>query len=297
MKHVSVMLKEAVDCLDIQNGDTVIDGTLGAAGHTQEICKRFGDKVKVIGMDLDQDAIHHAQAKFAESDCRIRFYKENFKNMDKVLEIEKIKGVDGVLLDLGYSSDQLESAGRGFSFKKSEPLKMTLKKEITESEFDAQDILNDWDEEDIANVIYAYGDERFARSIARKIVEFRELNPIKTTADLVGIIESAVPFFYRRSRIHSATKTFQALRIAVNDELENLKIALEKGFETLLPGGRFVIITFHSLEDRIVKNFFREKDKEGKGELLYKKPLIPSIEEQTENPRSRSAKLRVIKKI
>jgi 16S rRNA (cytosine1402-N4)-methyltransferase len=148
MKHVSVMLKEAVDVLDIQNGDIIIDGTLGGAGHTGEICERFGEQVKVLAMDLDVDAIDHARGKFIESDCRIRFYQENFKDLDKVLTAEHLDGVDAILLDLGYSSDQLESGGRGFSFKTSEPLKMTLKKELSDTEFNAEDIVNNWDEED-----------------------------------------------------------------------------------------------------------------------------------------------------
>lgn len=295
--HKTVLLKESIDALNLKNGSVFVDGTLGGGGHSREVCERFGKDVAIFAFDLDSDAVENAKEKFANSNCNINFFQDNFKNLDKVLDESGVSGATGILLDLGYSSDQLEASGRGLSFQKDEPLQMTLKKNVSPTDFTAADIVNTWDEEDIANVIYAYGEEQFARRIARDIVAAREKAPIKTTTDLVKIITNAVPVFYRRGRINPATKTFQALRIVVNDELGSLQTALEKGFDKLVPDGRFAVISFHSLEDRIVKNFFREKDRVGEGEIINKKPILPSPEEVKENPRSRSAKLRVIKKI
>ncbi len=296
--HTTVLLKESVDGLNIRKGATVVDGTLGGGGHVELMCENFGRNIKVIALDLDTDAIDRARARLAGLDCDIEYRESNFRDIDKVLGEMKVAKVDGILLDLGFSNDQLESSGRGISFRNDEPLLMTLKKSISPNEFDAGDIVNSWQEEDIANVIYGYGEERFARRIAREIVEAREnTGDIKTTHQLVKIIESAVPSAYKRGRIHPATKTFQALRIAVNSELENLRIVLDKGFEALRPGGRLAVISFHSLEDRIVKNFMRDRDREEVGRVLYKKPITPSPEELKANPKSRSAKLRIIEKI
>lgn len=295
--HQTVLLKETIDSLGLKPGMKIVDGTLGAGGHTEEICERFGPGIKVIGLDLDTDALERSKNRLGEKNCDIAYYQENFRNLDKVLLSSGFEKVDGIILDLGFSSDQLELSGRGFSFKKDEPLKMTLKKDLDSTEFDASDIVNTWDEEDIANVLYGYGEERFARRIAREIIEAREVEPIKTTGQLVEIVMSAVPAFYKFSRIHPATKTFQALRIATNSELESLREVLVKGFEALNPSGSFAIITFHSLEDRIVKNFFKTKVVEGQAKLKTKKPIIPSEEELKVNPRARSAKLRVIEKI
>lgn len=295
--HKTVLLKESIDALNLKAGSVFVDGTFGGGGHSAEVCERFGKDVSIFAFDLDSDAIEAGKVKFTDAPCDIKFFQENFKNIDKVLAETGTPKVDGILLDLGYSSDQLESSNRGLSFLRDEPLKMTLKKNISKDEFDAMDIVNNWDEEDIANVIYAYGEEQFARRIARDIVAAREKSPIKTTTDLVNIVLNAVPSFYKKGRIHPATKTFQALRIAVNDELESLRTVLEKGFESLAPDGRLAVISFHSLEDRIVKNFFRDKDKEEAGILINKKPIIPSDAEIKENPRSRSAKLRAITKI
>lgn len=292
--HATVLLQEAVDSLNLKKGDIAIDGTLGAGGHSEEIARRFGADVKVIALDLDSDAIARAGERLHETPADIEFNLENFKNLDVVLGNRQ---ANAILLDLGWSSDQFETSGRGFSFQRDEPLVMTLKRERDEEDFTAADIINTWDEEDIANVLYGYGEERFARRIAREIVETREREPIATTADLVKVVMNAVPFFYRRGRIHPATKTFQALRIAVNGELQNLTTALEKGLEALAPGGRFAIISFHSLEDRIVKNFFRDAERDGRAKLITKKPLAPTPAEIAENPRSRSAKLRVIEKL
>jgi len=295
--HKTVLLHESVDALNLSNGSVVVDCTLGAGGHTEEVCKRFGSKVKIIGLDLDQDAINRSEKRLEGTGCNTTFHLSNFRDFDNILETLDLKEVDGFLLDLGFSSYQIEDSGRGFSFKRDEPLSMTLKREVTENEFTAEMIVNNWSEESIANILYGYGNEQFSRRIAREIVLSREKMPIKTTTDLVSIIERAVPFFYTKGRIHPATKSFQALRIAVNDELGALEEFLEKGFSHLKSEGRMAVISFHSLEDRIVKNFFKKKKEEGEAIMITKKPIIPGDEELKENPRSRSAKLRTLQKI
>ncbi|MDQ5883261.1 MAG: rRNA (cytosine1402-N4)-methyltransferase [Patescibacteria group bacterium] len=295
--HKTVLLNESVDALDLQSGEVVVDCTLGAGGHTEEICKRFGANVKIIGLDLDQDAITRSEKRLEGMGCDTTFHLSNFRDFDDILNNLNLKEVDGFLLDLGFSSYQIEDSGRGFSFKRDEPLAMTLKRDVTDTDFTAEMIVNNWSEESIANILYGYGNERFSRRIAREIVLSREKTPIKTTTDLVEIIERAVPFFYKKGRIHPATKSFQALRIAVNDELGALEEFLEKGFTHLKSEGRMAVISFHSLEDRIVKNFFKKKKEEGEAILVTKKPIIPGEIELKENPRSRSAKLRTLKKI
>ena len=294
--HKTVLLHESVDALALKKGGIFIDCTVGAGGHTEEICNRAGEEVKVVALDLDQDALDRSKERLDSLNCNIDFKLSNFRDFDKVLEDSGIEKVDGFLLDLGFSSYQIEDSGRGFSFRKDEPLAMTLKKDITESDITAELIVNHWSEESIANILYGYGNERFSRRIAREIVLTREKNPIKTTTELVEVILKAVPFFYKKGRIHPATKTFQALRIAVNDELGALEEFLGKGFDHLNPDGRMAVISFHSLEDRIVKNFFKKKKEENEALILTKKPIIPSEEELRENPRSRSAKLRVLQK-
>ena len=236
--------------------------------------------------------------------------KESYRNLDKVLDGLGMPKANRIMLDLGLSSDQFETSGRGFSFQRNEPLLMTFKSpkaDIVANSGDyvltARDIVNKWEEENIADIIYGYGDERYSRRIARAIVESRAERPIETTFDLVDIIKKATPSKYHHGKIHPATKTFQALRITVNDEIGALKEGLAKGFDRLAPGGRMAIISFHSIEDRLVKNFYKEKsvraaDGSGPaGRLLTKKPLTPSDREAAENPRSRSAKLRIIEKI
>jgi 16S rRNA (cytosine1402-N4)-methyltransferase len=221
---------------------------------------------------------------------------ENFRNLDSILAKHNISGVDFILFDLGISSDELENSGRGFTFSKDEPLLMTLG-DPAKHPFTAKTIVNEWKEEDIANVIYAYGEERFARRIARYIVNYRVKKPIETSGELAEIVKTAIPTFnsYRKPRIHPATKTFQALRIAVNDELNALKEGLNKGYQYLNPGGRMAVISFHSLEDRIVKDFYKERGRLG-AHVLTKKPITASDQEVAENQRSRSAKMRVIQK-
>ncbi len=272
-----------------------LDGTLGGAGHALAIAKACAGKITVIGLDRDPEAIERGYEVLEGKAGRIILANEDYRNLDTVLAANNLSGVDMILLDLGISSDELDTSGRGFTFQKDEPLLMTMGNPA-KYPFTAKDIVNNWAEEDIANVIYGYGEERFARKIARALIAYREKKHIETSGELAEIIKSCVPGFYRRGKIHPATRTFQALRIAVNDELNALKEGLKKGYEALHTGGRMQIISFHSLEDRIVKEFYKEKATEG-AKIITKKPLIATDQERAENPRSRSAKLRIIEKI
>ena len=301
--HKSVLLQEVIDGLNIKSGDVVVDGTLGGGGHTEEILKRFGNKVSIIGIDLDKDAIERTKSRISKLGDNIRYTEGSFRNIDKILQSLGVEKVDKILLDIGLSSNQFEDSGRGFSFQKDEPLLMSFKNlsaqavDLTEEDLTAREIVNTWDLENIATIIKSYGEERFAWKIAKAIVARRELRPIETTFDLVEITKTATPKWYHTRRIHPATKTFQALRITVNDEIESLKEGIAKGFEYLNKDGRLAVISFHSLEDRVVKQFFKDKYSRDEATIVTKKPIIPTIEEIRENPRSRSAKLRIIEKI
>ena len=294
--HKSVLLNEAIVGLNLKSGDIFFDGTLGGGGHSRKVCELFGKSVKIIGVDRDSEAVQKAKNKFKDLDCDFSFQTDSFRNIDKVLDNLNIKSVNGILLDLGLSSDQIEESVRGFSFKKDEPLIMTFSSESDEEGVTAKTIINEWSEETLADILFGYADERYARRIAKKIVERREAKPIEKTSELVEIVKSAVPIGYQKGRIHFATKTFQAIRIAVNDEIEAIKEGLAKGYERLAPGRRMAVISFHSGEDRVVKNFFREKKMAGEGFVTAKKPITASKEEITENPRARSAKLRIFEK-
>jgi len=320
--HKTVLLQESVDGLAIQKGDVVVDGTLGGGGHSEEIARRLGADITLVGIDMDEKAIKRASERISKITPHAHFVRDNFRNIKKVLKLAHINKVDRILLDIGLSSDQFEVSGRGFSFKKDEPLLMTFSDDPKSHTFTAWTIVNEWAEESIADVIYGYGEEQFSRRIAKMIVEERENRSIDTTYgeeqfsrriakmiveerenrsidttfELVHIIESAVPFFYRKGKLHPATKTFQALRIAVNDELGALKEGIADGFDVLSTGGRLAVISFHSLEDRIVKQYFKKLKDEEKGTLVTKKAIIPTKEETKENPRARSAKLRIIQK-
>ena len=293
MKHRPVLLNEVIGGLGLSKDSVVLDCTFGGGGHSKEILRRYPG-TKIIAIDEDEEVT---------VEKGISLHHENFRNLDKVLGDRK---VDAILFDLGFSSDQLESSGRGFSFLKDEPLLMTLKAKPGEEDLTAKMVINNWSEKSLADIIYGYGEERYARRIARVIAEERFRKPIETTGELVEIIKKAVPSRYRTKKIHFATRTFQALRIAVNDELGALKEGLEKGFEALKPESRMAVISFHSLEDRIVKKFYKEKAspvglwprvEESKAVLINKKPIRASDEEIKNNIRSRSAKLRIIKKI
>jgi len=297
MTHISVLKNESIDGLAIKKGDIIVDGTLGGGGHTFEMIKRHGKDIKIIGLDLDIDASGRTLKLIGNTPSDFTFVNAGFQDIDNVLKNLKIESVDGILLDLGISSFQLEVAGRGFSFLKDEPLLMTMKKDLTEEDLTAKEIVNTWEEESIADIIFGFGEEKYSRKIAKKIVEARKEKEIETTFDLVKIIKDAVGGYYKGLRIHPATRTFQALRIATNSELSNLDKGLEKGFETLKKGGHISVISFHSLEDRIVKRAFVKLKEEGKAEILTKKPIVPNEKEIKDNPRSRSSKLRLLKKL
>ena len=294
--HKTVLLKETIDGLNLQNDSstkTIVDATFGGGGHSLEICKRYPG-VKIIALDQDKSAFEKAKSKFKDLDCDITFVNKNFKDLDTLDSSNNL--VDGIIFDLGLSSDQLENSGRGFSFMKDEPLLMTMKENPSSEDLTAFDVVNTWEEKSLADIIYGYGEEKFSRRIAKGIVEAREKKEIKTTFDLVKVISDSVPAVYRRGRLHFATRTFQALRIAVNDELRILQTGLEKGFNLLTVGGRMSVISFHSLEDRIVKKFYKMVEKEGRAILINKRIILADSEELKSNPRSRSAKLRILEK-
>jgi len=287
-KHRTVLLNEAIDGLNLTNKSVVIDATFGGGGHSLEICKRFPG-VKIVALDQDQGTLERGRVKFQDLNCDITFVNENFRNL---LNFRP----DGIIFDLGLSSDQLENSGRGFSFMKSEPLLMTMKENPSPEDITAFDVVNTWSEKSLADIIHGYGEEKFATRIARGIVEARAKAQIETTFDLVKIISEAVPARYTKGKLHFATRTFQAIRIAVNDELGALSEGLSKGFDLLKVGGRMSVISFHSLEDRIVKKFYKIKEKEEQAKLVNKKVILASNSEIKNNPRSRSAKLRILEK-
>lgn len=297
MQHKTVLLQESIDSLDVHKGDIFVDGTLGNGGHTEEVCKRFDRDITAIGIDMDVEAIERSRVRLEAQGFKVIYAEGSFRNIDKIVEKLGFTKVDRILLDIGLSSNQFEESNRGFSFQKDEPLIMSFKKDLTEDDLTAREIVNNWDEENILAIISGYGEEQFAYRIAKAIVRYRQLKPIDTTSELVDIIMSATPKFYHHRHIHPATKTFQALRITVNDEIESLKEGVRKSFDLLNPGGRLAVISFHSLEDRVVKQYFNEYDKDGYGKKVNKKPITAIEEEIGENPRSRSAKLRIIEKI
>ena len=248
-------------------------------------------------MDADAQAIERSAKNLEGCHATIILEKANYRNFPDILSKHHIKYVNAIVIDLGISSEQLDIARRGFSFRFDEPLVMTLNDAPTENELTAKIILNEFSEEALANVIYAYGEERFARRIARKIVEYREQNQIELTSQLEAIVRSAIPKKLQSKKINPATKTFQAIRIAVNNELETAREAILKAPRYLAPGGRLAVISFHSLEDRIVKQTFKELERRGDGKIITSRPLVPGESELTEYPRARSAKLRIFEKI
>ena len=296
MQHETVLLKETVDGLNLKVGDMVFDGTLGGGGHSAYVAEKFGQAVKIIAVDRDSEALKRAEKRLKDLDANFSLTLSDYRNIDVVLNKQKVEKVQGIILDLGLSSNQLDESGRGFSFRNDEPLFMTFAVPTENPDITASLIVNNWSEQTLADVIYGYSDERYAKRIAKKIVEVRKVKEIKTTNDLVEIIRQAVPAIYRNGKIHFATKTFQAIRMAVNDELGALEVGLKKGFELLSSGGRMSVNSFHSGEDRIVKNYFRNQAKDKKAILINKKPIIAEKEEIIKNPRARSAKLRIIEK-
>jgi 16S rRNA (cytosine1402-N4)-methyltransferase len=289
--HKPVLLKETIEWLGVEKNKNYVDCTIGEGGHAREILKKNGPKGKVLGIEIDPELYKKLKKEKLE---RLILVNDSHSNLKEIIERENFKKIHGILFDLGISSWHIEKSGRGFSFLRDEPLTMRYdwRQKLT-----AEKIVNEWSEKEIERILKEYGEERFAKRISREIVRARKVKSIKTTFQLVEVIKKAVPSFYQHQRIHFATKTFQALRIAVNNELENLKIALPQAIDVLEKGGRLIVISFHSLEDRIVKNFLKGKEKEGEIKILTKKPIRPSKEEIRKNPRSRSAKLRAALKI
>lgn len=291
--HTPVLLKETIDSLDLESGNTYLDCTLGNGGHAEEVWKRYGNSVTITGIDADPEGVEIARLRLEGQGAGPKFAVLNFRNVDKAKDLLGIEEPNAILMDLGWNSKQFEGGNRGFSFDKDEPLRMTYGEG---AQFTAEEIVNSWDEDNLKTIISSYGEEKLSGRIARWIVESRKEKPIKTSSQLAEIIKKAVPVWYRFGRLHPATRTFQALRIAVNDELRALEEGLEKGFGILRNGGRLSVITFHSLEDRIVKNFFKELENKEQAKIINKKPITPTPEEIAENRRSRSAKLRTIQK-
>ena len=292
--HTAVLLHEAVDALALKSTSTVVDATLGGAGHARGIVEILGADGLFIGFDMDSDAVERANDALAHARPKIELINANFRHMKSELEKRGINYIDAALFDLGWSAYQLD-AGRGFSFSRKEgqeDLLMTYAKTVTPQTLTAATIVNEWSEESIADILFGWGDERYSRRIAQAIVEQRAHKPFATAGELAETIYQAVPSSYAHGRLHPATKSFQALRIAVNDELGALTAGLESA-RTMLRHGRIAVITFHSTEDRVVKRIFAEWEKNGWGIRITKKPLTSSESEVKENPRARSAKLRV----
>lgn len=290
--HVPVLLNQVIKIFDPQSNENFIDATVGEAGHTLCLLQKTDPSGKVLGIDLDAETLKAAEGKLRAYNNRVVLVKNNFKNLESIVDQYKFKEINGILFDVGMSSRELEESGRGFSFQKDEPLLMNFGEDAL---LTAEQIVNNWPVDDLKRIFEEYGEERFSRQIAEKIVSGRQTKPIKTTFDLVEIIKSAVPKKYQSGRLHPATRVFQALRIAVNDELNNLRSGLEAALKILESGGKIIVISFHSLEDRIVKNFFR--DHKAVLNILTKKPVIPVQVEILNNPRARSAKLRAAQKL
>ncbi len=307
-KHQAVLLEEAVEYLNIKEDGIYLDGTLGRAGHSSEILKKLSKTGKLIAVDRDTAAIEAVKKKLAGEESLILEHS-NFQDFDQVLAKLGLKAVDGMLFDLGVSSPQLDNPERGFSYQKEGPLDMRMN---PEQKLTAADIVNSYSQAELEKIITDYGEENWAARIAEFIVKMRTEKRIKTTSDLVEVIKAAIPKAVRRSGGHPARRTFQALRIETNNELEQLKNLIDKAVSFLNPGGRLVIITFHSLEDRIVKHKFRDLakdctcppdfpicvcDKKSEVKVITRSPIQASEEEKAANPRSRSAKMRVAEKI
>ncbi len=285
--HIPVLLKEVVENLNLKNGSKVVDCTLGDGGHAAALLEKIKPNGQILAIDTDKENIERAQKQLKS----VILVNDNFVHLKKILIQSNFFPVDAILMDLGWSTTQFEKSGRGFSFQKeNEPLDMRL----GNTQLTAAQILNNWSEEEIGKILHLYGEEEKWRTLAHKIVIQRKKNKFATVKDLLTIIGQEKK---GGVRLHPATKVFQALRIAINEELDVLKKTLPQAVEVLAPQGRLAVITFHSLEDRLVKNFFQEQSLKNKIKIINKKPLLPLPEEVTNNPRSRSAKLRVVEKI
>ena len=307
-QHKSVLLEETIEGLHIRPDGTYVDGTLGGGGHAYEIAKRLGDKGSIIGIDQDAAAIEAAGIRLKDFGEKVTIVRSNYCEMKSQLQKLGIDRVDGIILDLGVSSYQLDTAERGFSYREDAPLDMRMD---TRQERTARDIVNDYSEMELYRVIRDYGEDKFAKNIAKHIVTARSKAPIETTGQLSGIIRQSIPMKYQKMSGHPAKRTFQAIRIELNRELDVLKDSLDDMIDLLNPGGRLCIITFHSLEDRIVKSAFRKNEhpctcppdfpvcvcgKVSKGKVITRKPILPTKEEQEYNSRSKSAKLRIFER-
>jgi len=291
LKHVPVLVEEVMSFLRCEPGRTYVDATLGGGGHASEILQRTAPDGVAIGMEWDEDALSEARKVLMPFGDRVKIFRENFIRLPDLMKAES---ADGILLDLGLSSMQLDKEGRGFSFRGDSPLDMRMDQRTAQT---AADLVNRFSSEELEYIISHYGEERWARRIAKAIVQEREREPIRTTQALRKVVYRAIPKRFHSRRIDPATRTFQALRIKVNEELENLRKILDTGWKILRRGGRMCVISFHSLEDRMVKETFRTLEKEGEMRILTKKPVTPSEEERKRNPRSRSAKLRCAERI
>lgn len=295
MIHTAVLKKEVLEYLNPKSNENFIDCTIGEGGHAEDILSKNGPDGKVLGIDLDPQQIVRSKWLQASYKNRIILANDSYINLKEIIERKFFAPVNGILLDLGMSSAQLEGTHKGFSFQVDQGLDMRYNDEL--NYLTAEKIVNEWPEEKIAEILREYGEEKFAKQIAKNITEQRKQGRIKTTFQLIKIIKDATKPVYWKGKIHYSTRTFQALRIAVNDELENIKIVLPQALEVLAPEGRLVVISFHSLEDRIVKNFFKNKAEKGEIKILTKKPVIAKSYEVRVNPRARSAKLRAIIKL
>lgn len=292
--HQPVMVQEVLEGLQLSQGDTIVDATVGAGGHSREIARRIVPGGKLIGIDCDDETLEIARRNLAEFHDSLVLIRENFRQIDTILAMNNIQEIDGALFDLGISSYQLESATRGFGFKTDSHLDMRMDRRNPLTAFR---LVNRLPERELADVLFAFGEEHASRRIARAIVIERSKKEIRTTGELAGIVERALGKKRFRFTIHPATRTFQALRIAVNDELKSDASGIEKAVDHITSGGRICVISFHSLEDRIVKNIFRDCARQGTLRVITKKPLRPSAEETGKNPRARSARLRIAEKI
>ena len=307
-EHKSVLLDETINGLNIRPDGIYVDGTLGGGGHAYEVCTRLGTKGSIIGIDQDAAAIEAADARLKDFGEKVTIVRSNYCDMKSRLHELGIDKVDGIILDLGVSSYQLDTAERGFSYREDAPLDMRMD---TRQKMTARDIVNDYSEMDLYRVIRDYGEDKFAKNIAKHIVAQRGKDPIETTGQLTEIIRGAIPMKYQKKSGHPAKRTFQAIRIELNRELEVLRDTLDDMIELLNPGGRLCIITFHSLEDRIVKSAFKKNENPctcppdfpvcvcgnvSKGSIVTRKPILPSEDEMEANSRSKSAKLRIFER-
>lgn len=292
--HIPVLLHEVVALIDVEPDDVIVDCTLGGAGHAYALAQKLSANGTFVGIDLDPEALARAQERLKDLPCKKIFVEDNYRNLSVILAAHKIPFISKALIDLGLSSDQLDTSGRGFSFTRDEPLSMAFGKGHT---FDAAEIVNTWDEENLATIFQKYGEEKFARRIAHAVVTEREKKEIRTTHEVVAVIEQALPkFILKTARKHPATRVFQALRMTVNDEYQSLTHGLDAILQHLAPQGRVAVITFESIMDRAVKHTFRQWADASIAMLLTKKPIIPGADEVVRNPRARSAKLRAILK-